>query len=565
MARFSVWEEVIAGWLRAMRLDSIRNKILAFAVLSALIPSLATSWLSYRENKRALTERLTEQLRGVSSQAARELDIWLKERVSDLRVFARSVEVTDNLERGGRAQTLARLTDYLNSVKHRFADYEELLVIDPAGRVVATSAGRRRGGGGGGAGGGGGGEGMTGFPSDWLTQVRADHPVVGAVHRDSALGRPVVPVAVPIRAPSGRLLGALSAQVNLRTVEDALSGLSRRAAGHVHVLTGEGALITGFGAGSVEPLSAGRTAESPELLNLVGEAVEYTNFEGIRTVGTLARAPRLGWAVLAEMPTAEAYRQVLRLRNLTILILAALLVVLGLVAYVLGLLIVRPVVRLTQGAAKVAAGDLAVDLPVVTGGEIGALTTVFNDMVARLREGRQGLERLSVTDGLTGLFNRRQLMETLESEVRRARRNRHALALVIADIDYFKQYNDRFGHLAGDEVLRRVGAILRETTRDVDCVARFGGEEFVVLMPETDADAAVQAGERLRASLADEVFRGGKVTLSIGVAQFPDHADLPEALLACADEALYEAKHGGRDRVVQAVRRRPKESRKETG
>lgn len=554
MAGFSAWEEVIAGWLRAMRLDSIRSKILVFAVLCALVPSLATSWLSYRENKTALTERLTEQLRSVSSQAARELDIWLKERTSDLRVFARSVEVTDNLERGARAQTLVRLTDYLNSVQDRFSDYEELLVIDPAGRVVATSAGHsgRRGGG------------ATGLPADWLTQVRADHPVIGEIHRDSALAGPVVPVAVPIRATSGALLGALSAQVNLRTVEDALAGLSRRAAGHLHIVTEAGALITGFGAGRVETVPAGRAAESPAVLNLVGEAVEYTNFEGIRTVGTLARVPRLGWAVLAEMPTAEAYHQVVRLRNLTVLILAALLVVLGLVAYVLGLLIVRPVVRLTKGAAKVAAGNLDVDLPVGTGGEVGSLTTVFNDMVARLREGRQELERLSVTDGLTGLYNRRRLMETLESETRRARRNRHALALLIADIDYFKQYNDRFGHLAGDEVLRRVAAILRETTRDVDCVARFGGEEFVVLMPETDADAAVRAGERLRASLADEVFRGGKVTLSIGVAQFPDHADLPEALLACADEALYEAKHGGRDRVVQAARRRPKESRTET-
>jgi len=270
-------------------------------------------------------------------------------------------------------------------------------------------------------------------------------------------------------------------------------------------------------------------------------------------VGTLERVPRLSWAVVATVPAATAYGQATRLRNLTVLIVAALLLGVGLLAYLLGVLIVRPLDRLTTGAAKVAAGDLAVDLPVVSGGEVGSLTEVFNHMVARLRDGRRELERLSVTDDLTGLYNRRYLMDTLANEIRRSRRLEHRCSLLMADIDHFKEYNDAFGHLTGDEMLIKVARALRDSTREVDCVVRYGGEEFVVLLPETDADAAVETAERIRARVAAEGLAGGTITLSVGMAEFPTHGDSPESMIAAADGALYQAKREGRDRAVRAM------------
>ena len=197
-------------------------------------------------------------------------------------------------------------------------------------------------------------------------------------------------------------------------------------------------------------------------------------------------------------------------------------------------------------------GDLAVQLPVVGGGELKYVTEVFNDMVARLHESRKELEHLSVTDDLTGLYNRRYLMETLAHELRRSRRLDHPCALLMADVDHFKEYNDAYGHLAGDEALTRIAAVLRETTRDVDCAARYGGEEFVVLMPETKAPGAIETAQRIRTRLAADELVGGKLSVSIGVAQFPDDGDAPEALLARADAALYRAKREGRDRVLRA-------------
>jgi len=290
------------------------------------------------------------------------------------------------------------------------------------------------------------------------------------------------------------------------------------------------------------------------LLEHEGLPLEFTGLQGDRVVASAKRVPHVDWAVLVQVPAAEAFRQVTRLRNVTVLIVAALLVGVGLLAYLLGLLITRPLDRLTHGAARVAGGDLAVDLPVVGGGELGYVTEVFNDMVARLRESRRELERLSITDDLTTLFNRRYVMEALANEVRRARRLEHPFTLLMLDVDHFKEYNDAYGHLAGDAALARVATILKESTRDVDCAARYGGEEFVVLLPETEAAGATETAQRIQARLARDEQVGGKLTLSVGVAQFPEDGESPEELLAGADAALYQAKREGRNRVLRAVR-----------
>jgi diguanylate cyclase (GGDEF)-like protein len=270
--------------------------------------------------------------------------------------------------------------------------------------------------------------------------------------------------------------------------------------------------------------------------------------------------------MLSEMPADAANREIRRFRNLALAVILGLLVAVSLLAYWLGLILVRPLDRLTKGASEVAAGDLAVDLPAAGGGEVGYLTHVFNHMVSRLRESRreldssnaalrkqnEELERLSTTDGLTGLSNRRQLSQRLNAEATRVRRNKHPFSILMADVDHFKSYNDAHGHPAGDEVLKRVAQILRESIREVDCAARYGGEEFCVLLPETPADTAVQAAERIRSRVAGEKFPGRSITLSIGIAEYPKNGEAVETALAAADAALYQAKRAGRDRVHRA-------------
>jgi diguanylate cyclase (GGDEF)-like protein len=157
--------------------------------------------------------------------------------------------------------------------------------------------------------------------------------------------------------------------------------------------------------------------------------------------------------------------------------------------------------------------------------------------------------QLSITDPLTGLLNRRYIEERLAEEINRAGRSSDPLSFLMLDVDEFKSYNDRFGHPAGDQALRIVGAILKETVRGADVAARYGGEEFSVLLPETSSTEAKVIAERIRARVEQTVFPDRKVTISIGIATLSETIRTAEELISAADKALYSAKGKGRNNV----------------
>lgn len=157
-------------------------------------------------------------------------------------------------------------------------------------------------------------------------------------------------------------------------------------------------------------------------------------------------------------------------------------------------------------------------------------------------------------DPLTGLYNRRYLDSTLERELARCKREGQRLGLMLIDIDHFKQINDTYGHQAGDEVLKKLAVMLSEQARAADVACRYGGEEFLLLLPNMPPDIALErAGQWCTAFAATTFLFGGfrmRATLSIGVATYPDHGESPEELIQCADRALYRAKTKGRNRVI---------------
>jgi diguanylate cyclase (GGDEF)-like protein len=160
------------------------------------------------------------------------------------------------------------------------------------------------------------------------------------------------------------------------------------------------------------------------------------------------------------------------------------------------------------------------------------------------------------TDSMTGLFNLRQLWLVLDRELERARRYNRFCSMAMIDIDNFKEYNDRHGHLQGDEVLKQAAEIFREQIRNSDIAARYGGEEFVVVMPETGKELALLVGEKLRRAFAEYPFPlqdtqpGGRLTISMGIATFPQDAACARELVDMADKALYLAKRSGKNRVA---------------
>jgi diguanylate cyclase (GGDEF)-like protein/PAS domain S-box-containing protein len=167
------------------------------------------------------------------------------------------------------------------------------------------------------------------------------------------------------------------------------------------------------------------------------------------------------------------------------------------------------------------------------------------------------LRQQSIRDHLTGLFNRRYLEETMVRELNRASRKNLPVGLILADVDYFKRINDTYGHAAGDAILRKLGEVLRENVRSEDVASRYGGDEFIILLPEASCEVTKNRAEKLLEIVRQAIIRFNEetfksVTISAGVSVFPEDGSAAESILKAADLALYHAKEKGRNQVVAA-------------
>ncbi|NOX08566.1 MAG: diguanylate cyclase [Gammaproteobacteria bacterium] len=219
--------------------------------------------------------------------------------------------------------------------------------------------------------------------------------------------------------------------------------------------------------------------------------------------------------------------------------------------------VLRPIQSLTQCAKKYGEGEFHQRIPHPGKDELGILESTFNQMAEQLDQSHQQIREMSIRDYLTGLFNRREFMRLLTLEMDRSVRHQHLFALIIFDLDHFKEINDRFGHPAGDKVLTTISKIIGSELRPHDVICRYGGEEFSILLPITSCNEAMNTAERLRKNIQhskiplhnNETF---SFTASFGVACYPNNGEQIEDIIQAADKALYHAKHKGRNSVVLA-------------
>jgi diguanylate cyclase (GGDEF)-like protein len=311
---------------------------------------------------------------------------------------------------------------------------------------------------------------------------------------------------------------------------------------------------------------------------------DYTTATGRHSVGCALPLERLGWVLAIEQDYDVAFAPVVSATGQVLAINLGIVVAFGLLALAIARSITKPVRLLSDAAHRIAQGETDVEIPRVEGqDEIGVLSRALHGMVDRLRRNQVELERkqdqierananltrvnedlhrnnevleqLSFTDGLTQLHNHRYFQDRLRVEAKRCDRSNESLALLLIDIDDFKRLNDRNGHAAGDEVLRRVATILNDSVREIDLPARYGGEEFAVLAPRTSEKGALAIAEKLRASVSQAAFPGAEasasqkvqVTVSIGVSLYGGDV---KRFFNEADRALYRAKAEGKDCVV---------------
>lgn len=306
-----------------------------------------------------------------------------------------------------------------------------------------------------------------------------------------------------------------------------------------------------------------------------GNFVSYQGRDGNKYLAAFSPIPHTTWMVVSTIPLYALIAEVRAIRNKIILIGLICFVFVLLLSYGISRSISAPLEKLVGIMKETETGNFRIRMGYEGRDEIAVLSQKFNEMASKvhhhndqleelvaartleLEEANRKLELLSSTDGLTGLANRRRFDEVLANELRRAIRSGTHLALIMLDVDFFKKYNDRYGHQAGDECLRKVARALQAGChRAGDLVARYGGEEFVLIAADTDMAGALVLAEMLRRAvetlgLPHGESELGRITISVGVAAVKPEADqTTDRLLQMADRAMYRAKAQGRNRVA---------------
>jgi len=281
---------------------------------------------------------------------------------------------------------------------------------------------------------------------------------------------------------------------------------------------------------------------------------EFTDQQGVHVVGIASPLQESNWGLIIAENYDDVYAKLISSRNRNIVIALVFTLIISLIAYYFSARIITPLTTLINGAQKVAGGDLEVRLPIYSKDELGLTTQVFNEMVAELQLSHNKLKELATIDSLTKLVNQKEVTKILLDHLHHYQRYSTVFSILMIDVDFFKNINDTYGHLAGDAVLEQLAKIFTDTLRDVDYPGRYGGEEFLVVLSQTNGEEARICAERVRKEVNKHTFTYDDLALnlsvSIGVATVTDQDKDESSLIRRADDALYKAKAGGRDQVV---------------
>lgn len=523
---------------------SLRGKFSVFVLLATLVTALTVTLVSIQSIRAFLYDRIELKLPSLLESTSQKLDLSYRQRLHELSVFAASDSLVEGMENYSDAGSEADKRDirmFLGYVFENSPQFESLFVLDAGGELITWA-----------------GKGVALKPTQ--RTALSDVGQSSLTNLSTSGQGSIQIVSAPISEYRGKVLGTLHAAIDLDSMREHLQSEELSEAGAVYLLDREGRYIAVSTRDGVSADTAGTYRHTVPRSDSKPLLSEYENGDGERVLGSSIYLPRIDGALVMEEPYAAAFAPVSSILMRTLAINLAIVLLFSYIAYRIAVSITRPIDELSKGVRRIGEGEREVVIPTTSSNdELGALTQAFNTMASQLDHNTRELERLSSIDELTQVYNYRFFKEKLTNELDKHDGGERSLALMLCDIDHFKQWNDRFGHASGDEILSWVAGLLKNACRDTDVVARYGGDEFAVLAPNTSLEGALALAEKLRTLVIDSGFplEGEQdignateaLTISTGVAVYSESA---EQLFEEADRALYSAKQAGRDCVRAA-------------
>jgi len=495
-----------------------------------------------------LSEKVRETLSNHLFRKSGQIDDWMWQRTHEVTRWSASFVVFEGVEAltlktGDVARAQRDFHEYLASILGHYQTDESLFVTDADGRILASTRNEQ----------------WEEWAAPLLARPEAGKAgVVSPLHRSAFLGRPTLLALHAIQDRNDKKVGFFVERPDLRELLLLLNPAGGDPVPEFWLLDADGRVLLRTGQVPANPGTEQLPVVKPVPPEEAGPVVEATLPSVGRVVyGVRRLAGPSGGYLAVTVPVGAAYRSLDEARLRMLIVGLVVLVVVLLVTFFAARNLLRPILLLSQGAQRLSRGEADVSLPVAGTDELADLTRTFNDMSAKMRDARQRLESLAITDELTQLYNRRHFGDTLEREMRRSKRDDKPLSLLFLDLDHFKQFNDRWGHSEGDAELSRIAAVVMKNVRSTDSTFRYGGEELAVLLPSCPKSQALPVAEKIRGAVNARPARPAATekpfaTVSIGVATFPEDGQAGRALVDAADAALYAAKAQGRDRVVVA-------------
>jgi diguanylate cyclase (GGDEF)-like protein len=541
-------ESLTSAPQRSASFSSVSTQIILCVCASTLLTALIVSWLGISAIHRDVHSRLAQHATAILSDRAHHLNRWYAESSAALASAAAPGHAW-------QPALLARLHALAAQDQHSVVLWQGVDEADASDWNHRTSL----------------------VPASLKSRFERL-----SLHRISAPSRPVarpgcLRITEEILDAEGLPLGHVEGCLSMDAVYAAILPTTRVLPGMRMLITNaQGLVLAGAGMRAEE-----RLGQRLPLNTLVRPAenrfAHYRDDHGTELVGRTALVGPAGWLLVTEAEYVVAFAPAIAIARRIFVVGIGILLVFSAFAYKITQAILQPIHALSDGARRIADGQLDYEIPVpARDDELGLLVRTFNGMMRRLRHSRIEIERdhmrlaekneelqqanevlaqLSITDGLTKLHNHRYFQDHLTREIKRVSRTGAPLAMILLDIDDFKQLNDKYGHAQGDEALVRLAAIMNDSARESDLIARYGGEEFVILLPNTDLAGAVHLAEKIRMAVESTTLEIGTnhavttVTVSVGVATFRGNR---RKFFSEADKALYAAKAAGKNCVIIA-------------